>query len=152
MTQITDQISGAANYVAYSTDGNSWTDISGVANQVTPDPQTRMNGSTYTFEGDGALVTFGKKEPFSVRVRLVYSEANAAYDALADAHEATGGSTVYIRWAPKGNTGGNIQYTTPATKISEWNYPAPDGTSADPLMCEFVVGPVPSLTRAAIAT
>ena len=152
MTQITDPISAVANYVAYSVNGSSYTDISGVANQVTPDPSTRMSGAAYTFLGDTALVTFGKREPFPIRVRLVYSEADAAFAALATFHETDGGGTLYLRWAPDGNTGGNFQYDTPITKISEWNYPAVDAESADPLMVEFVVGPVPNITRSTIAT
>ncbi len=152
MTQMTDPISAVAMYVAYSTNGSSWTDFGGVANQITPDAQTRMNGVAYTFDGDTGLVTFGKREPFGIRVRVVYSEANAAYDALRVLHETAGGGAVYLRWAPDGNTGGNDQFTTPSTKISEWNWPAGDVSSGDPIMCEFVVGPVPYVTTSTIAT
>lgn len=152
MAQITDPISGVALYVAYSTNGSSYTEISGVANAIDVPPQTRMNGTAYTFEGDTGLITFGKREPLPITVRLVYSEANAAYEALATLHETTGGGTVYIRWAPKGNTGGNDQFTTPATKISSFPYPSADSSSGDPIMIEFVVGPVASITRSTIAT
>jgi hypothetical protein len=150
MAQITDPISSVAAYVAYSVNGSSWTDISGVANQVSPDAQNRMNGVAYTFDGDTGLVTFGKREPLSVTFRLVYSEANAAWDALMDLFETAGGGTVYLRWAPDGNTASNLQYTTPATKISSGPYPAIDAGSGDPLMVEFTAGPVASITRATI--
>ena len=152
MTQITDPISAVALYVAYSTDGTTYTDISGVANKVTADAQTRMSGVTYTFDGDTGLVTFGKREPFSIRVSLVYSETSTAYTSLLALHEAAGGSAVYIRWTPAGNTIGNFQFDTPATKISEWNFPSGDATTGDPILVEFVVGPVPSVTKSTVTT
>lgn len=152
MTQITDPISSVAAYVAYSTNGSSWTDISGVASKVEPEESTRKSSSKFTFDGDIGLVTFGKREPFKIKISLVYSEANAALDALADLHETDGGGAIYIRWIPAGDTAGKIMYATPATKISAWNYPSIDAESGDPLMFEFTVGPVPSLTRSAFVS
>lgn len=141
MTQVADAMSGVAGYVAISTDGNSWTDVSGYANYVEPDPQARTSGETYTFDGDTGIVTFGKREPIEVMVRIVYSEgASSPYDTLRTAHETAGGGRMQVRWAPKGSTAGNQQFSTGSdSKISEFPYPAPDAGSADPILLEFKV-------------
>jgi len=69
MAQTTDYLSGVATKVEISTDGGSaWSDISGSSNVVTPSPQSRMSGEAYTFDGDTALVGFGKREPMDVEV------------------------------------------------------------------------------------
>lgn len=141
MTQVTDAMSGVAGYVAVSTDGSNFTDISGYANYVEPDPQARTSGETYTFDGDTGIVTFGKREPVEIMVRIVYSEgASSPYDTLKTQHETAGGGRLQVRWAPKGNTAGNQQFTSGTdSKISEFPYPAPDATSGDPVLLEFKV-------------
>lgn len=153
MAQTTDGISGVANVVEYSTNGSAWTDISGYANVVTAEPQNRKSGVTYTFDGDTAIVTFGKREPFSITVRLVYTEdASSPWEALRAIHETANGGAIYLRWTPKGETAGNFVLTTPATKISTFPYPSPDATTGDPVLVEFKVGPVPYVTKSVYAT
>ena len=152
MAQTTGAMSSVANKVEYSTNGSSWTDISGFANQVTPDPDARMSGSTFTFDGDTGIVTFGKREPFPIRVRIVYTVDATAWEALRVLHQTAGGGTIYLRWSPEGSDTGDFEFTTPATKISEFNWPTADATSADPILVEFVVGPVASLTKALATT
>ena len=154
MAQTTAAISGAANVLEYSTDGSSWTDISGFAQSVTVDPQNRMNGVAYTFDGDTGIVTFGKLEPVPITANVVYTEdASSVYEALLAIHQTAGGGTIYLRWTPKGATAGSSVFTTPATKISAFPPgPSVDASTGDPVMCEFTVGPVASLTRTDYAT
>lgn len=153
MAQTTEQLSAVNASVEYSTDGSAWTDISGFANMVTPDPQTRMSGIAFTFDGDSGLVTFGKREPFSLRVRVVYTEdASSAWEALRAIWETAGGGAIYLRYSPKGSDTGDFEFTTPETRISEFNYPSIDASSPDPIMAELVVGPMTQLTKSLATT
>lgn len=154
MAQTTSAISGAANVVEYSVNGSSWTDISGFSQSVEVDAQARANGAAYTFDGDAAIVTFGKLEPFTITVNVVYTEdASSVYEALLSVFQAAGGGAFYLRWTPAGQTAGNNVFTTPSTKISEFPVGVNvDASSGDPLMFEFVVGPVPSITMSAYST
>ena len=153
MAQTTDGMSGVANTVEHSPDGAAWTDISGYANQVNVDPQTRKSGVAYTFDGDTGIITFGKREPMLVRVRIIYTEdGSSPFDALLTIFETAPGTAFYLRWSPKGSDTGDFEFTTPISKISEFNFPSVDGESADPLMVEFAVGPVASIAKSLATT
>ena len=153
MAQTTDGMSGVVNTVEHSPDGSAWTDFSGYANQVNVDPQTRKSGVAYTFDGDTGIITFGKLEPVLVRVRIIYTaDASSPFDALLTMHQAAGGTGIYLRWSPEGSDTGDFEFTTPLTKISEFNFPSVDGESADPIMVEFAVGPVASITKSLATT
>lgn len=154
MTQTTGAISGVANYVAVSTDGSSWTDISGMANKVEADSQKRTSGETYTFDGDTAILGWGKLEPLEITVTIVYTEgASDAFKKALTSLQTAGGARLQVRWAPKGNTAPNFQFTSGSdSKVSEMPPgPAPDATSGDPVVLEFKIRTA-SITQAAIAT
>ena len=153
MAQTTDALSGVANSVEYSLNGSSWTNMSGYANLVTAEPQNRMSAVTYTFDGDTAIVTFGKREPFSITVRMCYTEdASSPWEALRALHEAAGGTAVWLRWSPKGSGTGAFEFTTPSTKIATFPYPNADASAADPILVEIVFGPVASVTKSLATT
>lgn len=139
MAQTTGAVSCTDAKVEFSTNGSSWTDVSGSANSVDPGTQTRQNGETYTFQGDTAILTAGKREPLDVTVRAVYTEtAGEAYATLRAAFEATG-SVGYIRYSPRGGATGQDVYTSPAGIITDCSYPMADATDADPKLMEFTV-------------
>ncbi len=136
--------------VEFSTNGSSWTDISGSSNSVDPGTQTRQNGETYTFQGDTAILTAGKREPLEITVRAVYTEtAGEAYALMRAAFEAAG-SVGYIRYSPRGGATGQDVYTSPAGIITELPYPMADATDADPKLMEVTVR-VPYLTKSVAA-
>jgi hypothetical protein len=151
MAQTDDQISGVANYLATSTDGTSFTDQSGYSNAVEPGSQSRQSGETYTFDGDGALITYGKREPVDLTVRVVYTEdAQSHWEAARTAFEA--GTRWQVRWCPSGNTAGKFSFTSGAdSKITEFNWPAPDAGSPDPILCEYVVRTA-AITKAVVSS
>ena len=153
MAQTTEQLSGVANYVAISTDGSAWTDISGFASKVECDAQVRTSGETYTFDGDAALIAWGKKEPVEVTVTLVYTEVTTPpYATLYTAFNTAGGGRLQVRWAVKGATVSNVQYSTGSdSKVSEMPWPAPDATSGDPIVVEFKVKTA-TITKGTYAT
>ena len=48
MAQVTGQTTGASFYAAVSTDGSSYTDVSGAATLVEPKATQRKHGEAYT--------------------------------------------------------------------------------------------------------
>ncbi len=150
MAQTTSGVSGRALYVAISTNGSTFTDISGLANSVEPDGGERNMGETFTAEGDTPIVTRGKRAALNVKVKAVYTEATSeAYALTETAYEA--GSDLYVRWAPKGNTSGYKQYTTAKGTVTDPPYQGvADVGDGSALMVEFTVM-TPSITPATIA-
>ncbi len=150
MAQTTTAPSCTDAKVEFSTNGSSWTDISGSANSVDPGSQTRQTGETYTHQGDTAIITSGKREPLDITVRVVYTETAGEGWALARAAFEAAGGAGYLRYSPRGGLSGHDQYTTPAGILSELNYPTTDATDADPKLLEFTLR-VAYLTRSVVA-
>lgn len=131
-------ISPKAGYVAISTNGSIWTDISGYSSNVEPDGGERKSGEWYSFDTDYAGLTRGKREPIDLKVSILYTEgASDAWTVAKDAYE--GNTALYLRWAPQGNTGGNKQFTTGAGIVTSMAYPAIEAESPDPIMVEFTI-------------
>ncbi len=138
MTQTTDGITLKDCKVEISTDGSSYTDISGFANQVTLGGGARMSGEAYTFDGDTAIIGTGKREPIEVTVRCVYTEGTGdPFETVRAVYEA--GSALYVRWSPKGGDSGEAQYTTDEGVVTAFGYPAGEAASGDPVVFEFTV-------------
>lgn len=138
MAQTTGAVSFKDVYIGMSTDGSSWTDISGYSNAVSHSGGERQTGSAYTADGDTAIITRGKRQPITVTVRAVYTEAaNQAYDEANDAYE--GGTDFYLRWSPKGDDSTELRYTTSAGTVKNPVYPQGDASNGDPVMIDLVV-------------
>lgn len=153
MAQTTAAVAMACGYVATSTDGASFTDISGVAQSVAGTEQTRISGEAYTFDGDVAIVKGGKREPMELEFVIVYTETDAeAYEQVRSRFEATGcGSDFYVRWAPAGNTADKEQITTAAGILVSFTYPPIDATAGGPILGGFTIK-TPSVATAIIAS
>lgn len=157
MAQTTGAISGKDLKIEVSSDGSTWTNISGSANSVNPGEQTRMTGETYTGDGAGAIITSGKREPMEVEVRIVYTETSGeAFATVKARHESADGS-MYLRYSPKGGQTGEYQYTSAtgdgvaaAGIVSGFTYPETDAGSGDPILAGFKLK-VPALLQAAVA-
>jgi hypothetical protein len=142
MAQTTAQVPNAFAKVEVSTNGSAWTDISGSANKVDIGPQDRAVGSAFTFDGDGAVLTSGKRQPVDVTVTAIYTEtAGEAYETVRAWHETTDGATVYVRWTPLDETAvaGHGVYSTGAGKLKSFPYPPVDSGSGDPIIVSFTV-------------
>lgn len=134
MAQTTTYTGGSNFYAAVSTDGSSWTDVSGTFTKVEVSESARITGEAYTALGDTAVITYGKLQPVDITVTILYTKTSGeGYDRLADAFEATGGTRLDFRFAPEGNTSGNEQWTTGSSKVVSLSYPSPDAGAADPL-------------------
>ena len=148
MAQTTGGMSFRNAVIEISTDGTTWTDISGVANKLKVKGPERKAGSVHTASGDTPIVTIGKLEALEIEADLVYSEVTTeAYTVLEGYHKAA--TAVRMRWSPKGTATGNYRYTTDAGYITELPPPAGDTDKADPVMVSLAFTS-PAYTKAVI--
>lgn len=149
MAQTTTFTSGAGFYIAVSTDGSAWNSIEGSSNKVEVAEQNRMNGVAYTPDTDSGAISYGKLEPVEITVTCLYSKTSGeAWARAKAAFAASGGSRLDLRFAPEGNTSGNLQYTTGSSKPISLKWPSPDAGSAGPL--QFTAKWIGYLTEATI--
>jgi hypothetical protein len=130
--------------VSYTTDGSTtWTDCSGFANSIAVTGGERASGEAYTFDGDTAILGKGKRAPLTVTMVAIYTEATTTDPAVALLPYYLAGTSVGLRWAPRGNAGatGETLYTTLYTGsvLKNLSYPAGAANSADPTTVELVV-------------
>jgi hypothetical protein len=147
------QTTGGASFkdvvLEYSTGGTTFTDISGVMNSIEVNGGDRKSGEAWTASGDTPIVTFGKREPIEVNVKVVYSESATEGFQLAYAAKSNG-TTWYLRWAPKGSTTGNYRYTTGAGQVISCPEPGGPVESGEPILATFKFR-CAAVTAAAIA-
>lgn len=137
MAQTTVGTSFKDAKIETSTNGTTWTDISGFATSVDLDGGDRQTSEAYTFDGDTAIITKGKREPIEVTVSIVYSEGVSDPQAsVVSAYEA--GTDLYVRWTPKGATTGNKNYTGKGT-VTTNPYPKGEADGGDTLLTEFTL-------------
>jgi hypothetical protein len=145
MTQATG-LSGRDGKVEISTDGVTFTDISGFANSWSVDGGDRMIGEAFTFDGDGPAVALGKKNRFTIAFSFLYTEgATDPAKALWDAYNSS--TVYYVRLSPTGGSTNEFTYTSGAGYFLQPLVPDNDASSPDLLTIEteFSCG---TLTRA----
>ena len=138
MAQITDHISLQDADIFYSTDGSSWTEISGEANSITADGFERAYGETATFEGAGPLVKTGKAGSGTVTARVAYRENASGLYAIA-LTAFTNATALYLRWIPKGATQNNYRFTTSSGLVLRQPLPTGSAESGDVAMIDIAV-------------
>lgn len=149
MAQTTGGLSFKEVEVGISTNGSSWTDTSGFAASVEIGGGDRQTGEVYTFDGDTAIITSGKREPLEVTIKVVYTEGGSdPFEVVRAAYEA--GSSLYVRWSPKGGETGEFMFTSSAGVVTNAPYPTGEAGSGDPTMIEFTVK-VASITKSVVA-
>jgi hypothetical protein len=153
MTQTTGHVALACGKLEISTNGSSWTDISGSSQGIDQAEQARNVGEAYTLDGDTALVAGGKRQPMDLVVNVVYTETDAeAYQVTRLIFEAAGcGSDFYVRWSPRGGLADHEQITSGKGILSNFKYPNMDASAGGPIMAGFTVR-VPSLSTTIVAS
>lgn len=132
MAQITGAVSSADVKIEVSTNGSTWTNVSGAAGTVEPSGGNKITSESYTFDGDDPIVTTGKNEPFEMKITAVYTEgASDLFEIARPVYES--GGAFYVRYSPKGGATGDFQYTTAAGRLTDLTYPSTDASSADPI-------------------
>lgn len=134
--------------VEISSDGSTWTNISGDATSVEPDGGERQTGNFKTFDGDTSGLVRGKRDPLTAKISILYNEGVSSGWAMVQAAYENN-TALYARWAPKGATTGNKRFTTSAGIVKTQPYAGGSADSADPILCEFDLE-VQSITPAAI--
>jgi hypothetical protein len=134
-------MSGIASKIEISTNGSTWVDISGATNMVDVPEQSRMSGAAYTFDGDGAVLARGKREPIDLTVTIIYTEVDSTepFEVVRGLHETDDGADIYLRWSPDGGGTGDNQYSTGASNLSGFQYPPVNSASGDPIVTTFTV-------------
>ncbi len=138
MAQNTGLMTWIDAVVSYSTNGTTYTDISGSVAAVGVKAGQRQIGKMFTGSADTPVAKVGKRDALEVAVKIGYSEgATDAYTQVLTDYLAR--NAVYLRWAPKGS--GNKDYNTTSGLISGLNpvYPQGDYSKADILDMEFSV-------------
>ncbi len=149
MAQTTDPVSAVNAKVEFSTNGSTWTDISGSTNAIEPGEQTRQSGFVMTHSGDTALIAGGKREPLELNVNIVYTEtAGESFELARAAFEAVGGAA-YVRYSPKGGSSGNFMFTSDAGVLTKLAYPPTNAEDAKPKVVSFSLL-TPKLTKSAV--
>ena len=153
MAQTTAAMSGTELDVEVSSNGSTWTNISGTTQAVETPEGTLASGEVYTGDGASAIITSGKFEPVEVKVIIVYTnESNEAFETIRPWYTAR--TPIYVRWSPKGiGTSGAPVFTTTdaegtlqACPIIAFDYPGGDASEAAPVMASFTVK-APFITR-----
>lgn len=152
MTQDTGGISFVDAEIRISTDGNSYTDISGFANTLTVSGGERNFGEFFTADGDTPVLRAGKRASLNVAVVILYTEATTdPVEKLRGYYEADGGTPVYVDWSPKGGDNTEFRYETAAGILITPLYPGGDPETGDLVQVEFSVQ-VATITKAVISS
>lgn len=150
MAQTTAQMSFANAKIEIKIAAGAWTDIGGEHTKTEVDGGERKSGEAFTQTGDTPVLTKGKREKYTVKGSVVYTEGVATpWKLLYDAFRA--GSEVQVRWAPKGGTTGDYQFSSATTGniLKNVSLPVGEASSADPIMSEFSLE-TPDITEAAV--
>lgn len=149
MAQTTGALSGVAGKLEVSTDGTTWTDISGSTNTVKAGSQPRDTGETYTFQSDTGIVTGGKRKPIELDVKIVYTRITGeAFEVMRTIHETAGGYA-YLRYSIGGGASGDFLFTSAKGVVSSFDYPDSATDDAKPVMAGFKFK-TPSLTKSVL--
>ena len=141
MAHTTTQQSAVDCVIEYSPDNVTYVDLSGTTNKVDLSAQDRAVGSAFTFDGDGAVLTYGKRQPIDITFTIIYTETatTEAFEVLRARHETDNGAAVYMRWAVIGTGTGKNEYNTGLAKLKSFQYPPVAADSGDPILTTFTV-------------
>ncbi|MDD2921793.1 MAG: hypothetical protein PHQ36_05850 [Anaerolineales bacterium] len=138
MAQTTGQMSFADAKVEIKIAAGAWVDIGGEFTKIEVDGGERKSGEAFTQTGDTPVLTKGKREKYTVKGSVVYTEGTTTpWKLLWDAHKA--GSDVQVRWSPKGGSTGDYQFSSAATGnvLKNVTPPVGEASNGDPIMSEF---------------
>lgn len=113
MTQTTGGMSFVDCEIRFSTNNSDWTDISGSANGITVSGGERQSGEEYTYDGDVAVVTAGKRGPVTVDVNAIYTEsATESFNLAWTQYTTADGGSAWLDWSPDGGDSADWRYST----------------------------------------
>lgn len=147
-TQTTTAYSAVSAKIEFSTDGSSWTDISGEANKLEGTEQTRQADHDYTFAGDYGIITGGKFDPLDIKVTALHTPTSGQIWKVINA-AFTAKSAAYVRWSPQGGASGTLRYTSDVGVVTGCMWPNMDASSPKPNPASFTIR-VPKVTETTV--
>ena len=149
MAQATNQITLRDLEISLSTNGSSWTDISGFANSIGIGGGDREIGEFFTADGDIPVLGAGKRAALELTVKILYTEGGSdPYTTVRSAYENA--TALYVRFSPKGGDSGEFMFTSAAGYVMNAVYPQGEVQSGEPTPVEFILK-TPSLTKSDVA-
>ena len=143
MPQTTTAINTVDAVVEVSTNGTTWTNISGSTNKVEVSAQTADSGMAASLEGQYKIVRGGKYNPVDITVTIFFTEtAGEAYEILHN-QKNVAGRPLYFRYTPGGYDGNYRWYTGDSNgykspgRITEFPYPSAASEEAGPQLVVF---------------
>lgn len=156
MAQTTGVVRLRAAKLEVSTNGSSWTDISGSSVGHDAPEQTRETESQATLGSTAPIILGGNLSSVTITVNGLYTEVTGeGFPVVLAAHEDDG--ALYLRYSPKGGASGDFMYTTAsdagvatAGTITSFVYPASDAEATGAARYAFTVE-APKLLKSVIA-
>lgn len=151
---------GQGNFaIEYSANGTTWTDLCGVTTSINPGAPEHAVGETHVACSPYAILTPSNKiGPREIEINAVYTEAVTEAFEVLYAIFISSDRGAYLRWAPNGNTIGNMRFTTSADGttagkgiITKCTIPEQDASSEDPALFSVTIKAA-HVIKAAIAT
>jgi len=137
MSQTTGNMTFRNAKVELSSDGSTWTDVSGSVSAVTVSGGERQVIEFQPLFSDTTKAQFGSRERVLVAVNSVYTEVAAEVFTLLDTAYLAN-SALCLRWTPAGGDSlGVKRYKTVNAKVKSPAYPGGDVSEAKPLMVEY---------------
>lgn len=143
MPQTTTAMAVTETVVELSTDGITWTNVSGSTNKVEVAPQTADSGMAATLEGQYKIVRAGKYNPAEATVTILYTETASEAYAILHGQKNVPNRPLYIRWTPGGYNGdhrfysGDANGNKAAARITEFPYPGANAEDGGPHLVSF---------------
>ncbi len=137
MAQTTGAMTGATAAIELNINNGGFIDIAGSTASIDVVDITLNNGSAYTFDGNYALLTFGRQPPVAVTVNILYTEtAGEAFLKAISAIKAN--QLAQVKWKPAGSSGASFT-TVSGARVSTVSLPNNDASKGEPLMASFVI-------------
>lgn len=158
MAQTTTGMSRSGYKIEISTDGTSWTDISGQSNTVATSGGDQLTTSQNTADGLSPIVVGSNKHnTVTVTVSSVYTETAGQAWKIVSACFYSATKTLFLRFSPAGGASGTQRFTCTnetgtafACPILNCSPPDTDSGSGEPALFSFSVLS-PKLTPSTIA-
>ena len=148
MASTTGAVVASGLKLELSTNGTTWTDISGSSNKIDIGGGDRPIETTKLFGGNAPIVTSGAADSIEAKITALYTEvANETWELARAAYEA--GSALYVRYSPAGGTTGKFQFASGSGRVKNAVWPSADASDSKPIMFECTVT-VPSFTKSTV--
>lgn len=149
MAQTTGSLPQGGCQVEVSTNGSTWTDISGETASIAFSGGEQLTAEQMTFDGQYPIVTgSGKMGAITATVSIFYTETSSeAFDVVYGRYEDGGAGTIYMRYSPAGGQSTEFRYfatddagsSATAVPIVSCLPPSGDASVGDAFMAEFSI-------------